>query len=93
MKYIDVIDVEIVKFPSYIVDPSEYIELVLVVIHGMSISNGRKFPIIFEPLELGGAQTEAPNVIESTVLILAAKDINVVIVSGYSATGSGTGDI
>jgi hypothetical protein len=57
--------VKVVEFPSDIVNAPKDIELAVIVIDGMSISNVRDLAVILKPVILIIAKAECPRIVES----------------------------
>jgi hypothetical protein len=89
---LEIINVQIVQLPSYVMNAPEYIQLPLVVTHRVAVSHSRHLPLLLQPRKFIITQTQTPDVVESCTLALSPKHVNAGIVTGNCTPNTGTGN-
>ena len=80
MIYSERIYLKVIEFPGDIVDPSEYVEFVFVVAHGMPVPDCGEMSISIQFGVLAIGERELPKIIHSSLIILPAKYVNVAFI-------------
>lgn len=81
---------EVVEFPSDVMDASEDVESVLEEVHGVSVPDCWDISLIFQLGELEFGQAEAPQVVEPAAVVLPPENEHVLVVSGQRTARPGT---
>lgn len=71
---------QIVELPGDVMDSSEDIQFAIVVVDCMAVPYCWNFTLIFQPSEFKISETECPDIVESAILILSTKDIDILVV-------------
>jgi len=71
---------QIVEFPSDIVNASEYIKSIVMKVDRMSVSIGWNHTLIGHRVVFELTQTETPEIIKSRLFIFASKNVNILVI-------------
>lgn len=61
-------------------DPPEDVQLSLIVVHSMSVSDRWHFALVFESTELKLDETKAPEIIEPITFVFTSKNIQISVI-------------
>lgn len=71
---------QIVELPCDVMDSSEDVQLVIMIVDGVPVSYCWNFSLVLQPSKLIVSEAEGPNIIKSTIFIFSTKDEDTLVV-------------